>query len=368
MRLCVQPMLRNIFCLAHVIVSDMQESKRSMWATVFRKHNQYAGAGAGAGGWDGIMNGVPSQISASAAASSSSSSSSANNADMRCHRNAIPAGHGRMPSSKLHGGAPTLAQHGVTHKSTYEQLPPLQSGICNIQDLKVSLEVVPETWLARDGERLRAGAARAQPCLPDHSREGEEDVPRSSAFSSINQDAKATAQSLQRASCDGDSHTIAASETQSKDAEKKKTTTTTTTTTMMKKKIFFLGSTADSRRSHATKTKKPGSDNDGGGDLDKKRFDHTDLYENLAKSFGTLIVVGYDLNENAASRELPPASGEKLFAGAFQVAGFNEAGRQYLKLYEAGNAEFIRSRSVTSQRKTVMRLQRCNSEPWKPSN
>ncbi|KAI5056158.1 hypothetical protein GOP47_0029679 [Adiantum capillus-veneris] len=54
-------------------------------------------------------------------------------------------------------------------KLTYEELPSLHCGAFTKQNMKISVEVVPETWLWRNGERLRPDSTSHLSCIPDQS-------------------------------------------------------------------------------------------------------------------------------------------------------------------------------------------------------
>lgn len=65
-----------------------------------------------------------------------------------CHR-------GKSPASK--------------QRLTYEELPSLHCGPSSKKNMKVSVEVVPETWLWRNGERLRLDGTSHLGCVPEQS-------------------------------------------------------------------------------------------------------------------------------------------------------------------------------------------------------
>ncbi|MCO5601942.1 hypothetical protein L7F22_056068 [Adiantum nelumboides] len=72
------------------------------------------------------------------------------------------------PGNKSHDDHP-VKRKALKQKLTYEELPSLHCGAFTKQNLKISVEVVPETWLWRNGERLRPDSTSHLSCIPDRS-------------------------------------------------------------------------------------------------------------------------------------------------------------------------------------------------------
>eukprot|EP00250_Pteridium_aquilinum_P017569 c23689_g2_i1 orf=229-2067(+) len=371
------------------------------------------------------------------------------------------AGPDKSLQEQRHHGKPPISKQRLT----YEELPSLHCSASAKQNMKISVEVVPETWLWRNGERLRPDSTSHLNSVPDRSTSTSREEPQKAQEEEVNTPASPHSQAQpcirEAEECADYQILLSQPENTSSKAnikEDKSSFTSvdagllpiddTTYKSMvgnekkndaqqnctdeshqlhlvslpprthmgapeeklrsrdggsggnhqarvllhcdklkgevdLEKHQFLLGS-SDVKSGHHRTLRRVGLDvggqNYGFPQLAEKKLSSNHSNEDgkrlwsifkgrkseafSAQPFSALILVGYDQPINSTGHKV--TNDEELLKGILEVGrlSFHGTGKYFQVL--KSDAEFIRSRSATSHR-TVIRLQRCNSDPCRPS-